>query len=114
VSLAVAFRAKPTDRIVLVTDAVATAGLDVVDGAPRLPDGTIAGSVLTMDQAVRNLVGTVGIDLVDTVRAAATNPADVLGALDRGRLAVGARADLVLLDDDLRVQQVWIGGHPVT
>jgi N-acetylglucosamine-6-phosphate deacetylase len=66
-----------------------------------------------MDQAVRNLVGAVGVDLATAVGAAATNPARVMGAHDRGRIAPGARADLVLLDEDLGVARVWIGGEPV-
>src|SRR5690606_26844665 len=67
-SLAVAFAAKPADRVVLVTDAVAwrspwaaDQGIRLVDGAPALPDGTIAGSALTMDQALRNVVDVVGV-----------------------------------------------------
>lgn len=119
-SLAVAIRAKPADRVVLVTDAVAwrspwaqDRGVAMIDGAPRLPDGTIAGSALTMDQAVRNLVQVVGIDLADAVRFASTNPAQVMGCRDRGALAVGARADVVALDADLQVAQVWIAGHPL-
>jgi N-acetylglucosamine-6-phosphate deacetylase len=103
---------------VLVTDAVAwesrwatEQGIGLVDGAPRLPDGTIAGSALTMDRAVRNLVGAVGADLVAAVEAASTNPAQVIGARDRGSLTVGARADVVRLDDDLAVRQTWVGGQ---
>ena len=86
--LTTAFRVKRGRGIALVTDAVAwrsphlTGQLDVslVDGAPRLADGTLAGSCLTMDQAIRNVVTTVGVDLVDAIHAAATTPADVLGA----------------------------------
>ena len=118
VTLAVALRAKPVDRVVLVTDAVAwqspwaqDQGIAMVDGAPRLPDGTIAGSALTMDQAVRNLVAVVGVDLERAVEAASTNPARVMGCTDRGVLAVGARADVVALDADLHVAQVWIAGR---
>ena len=120
VTLAVAFRAKPAERVVLVTDAVAWQSggardqrMRMVEGAPRLPDGTIAGSALTMDQAVRNLVQAIGLDLVDAVRAASANPARVMGQADRGVLAVGARADLVALDADLQVAQVWIAGQPL-
>jgi len=118
-TLDLAIRAKPTDRVVLVTDAVAWSspwaqdqGIAVVDGAPRLPDGTIAGSALTMDQAVRNLTQVVGVDLADAVRFASTNPARLMGHPDRGVLAVGARADIVALDAELRVAQVWIAGEP--
>lgn len=120
-TLDLAVRAKPVDRVVLVTDAVAwqspwaqDQGIAMVDGAPRLPDGTIAGSALTMDQAVRNLVQVVGVDLADAVRFASTNPARLMGCADRGVLEVGARADIVALDDDLQVAQVWIAGEPLS
>ena len=119
-AIAVAFRAKPR-RIALVTDAVAWRGarigrIEIVhDGtAPRLPDGTLAGSSLTMDQAVRNVVDHAGIAVEDALVAASTTPAAVLGLADRGRLAPGARADLVALDpDDLTVRAVWFGGREV-
>jgi N-acetylglucosamine-6-phosphate deacetylase len=116
--LTLTFRAKGPGRVVLVTDAVAVEAADLVelgvrfDGvAPRLADGTLAGSALTMDEAVRNVVLHAGISLEDAVRAAATTPADVVGASDRGRIAPGCRADLVALDADLRVVATWIGGE---
>lgn len=113
-----AFRTKGPGRVALVTDAVAwqarrLADLDIalVDGAPRLPDGTIAGSALTMDAAVRNVVDRAGVPLADALRAAATTPADALGDASRGRLAPGARADIVVLDDDdLAVRRTVVGG----
>ena len=80
------------------------------DGLPRRPDGVLAGSVLRMDQAVRNLAG-LGVGVEEAVLAASRNPADVLGRADLGRLQVGARADLVWWSDDLHVQQVWVGGR---
>ena len=64
-----------------------------------------------MDQAVRNLVDAVGVDLASAVQAASTNPAAVMGADDRGALAPGRRADVVLLDDDLAVRRTWVGGQ---
>ena len=105
-ALALALAAKP-DRVVLVTDVVAWP--TPVDGAPTLPDGTIAGSALTMERAVRNVVELVGLERA--VRAASTTPARVIGAHDRGELAAGRRADVVLLDDDLAVRQTWVGGQ---
>lgn len=116
----IAFRAKPR-RIALVTDAVAWRGarigrIEIVhDGtAPRLPDGTLAGSSLTMDLAIRNVVGVAGVSLEDALVAATTTPADAVGLADRGRLAPGARGDLVALDPgDLAVRSVWVGGTQV-
>jgi N-acetylglucosamine-6-phosphate deacetylase len=120
-ALALAFRAKGPDRVVVVTDAVAweaadliELGVRVTERAPRLPDGTIAGSVVTMDAAIANLVNLAGVPLADAVRAASTTPADVIGALDRGRIAPACRADLVALDDDLRLTGMWIGGEQVS
>ncbi len=116
-ALELAFRIKPSDRTVLVTDAVAWragmaggVGVQMVDGAPRLPDGTLAGSVLTMDQAIRNVVNSCGVSLEQAVRSAATNPARLIGCSDRGAIAVGNRGDLVDLDDQLHVAAVWSGG----
>jgi N-acetylglucosamine-6-phosphate deacetylase len=53
-----------------------------------------------------------GIDVIDAVRAASTNPARLMGLNDRGTIAVGQRADLVALDTELAVEQVWVGGTP--
>ena len=89
--------AKPWKRIALITD------------APRLPDGTLAGSVLRMDQAVRNVVR-LGIPMRDAVRMASTVPAALLGRRDLGRIAAGARADFVLFDRRLRVRVVLVDG----
>ncbi|MCS7234671.1 MAG: N-acetylglucosamine-6-phosphate deacetylase [Armatimonadota bacterium] len=104
-----AFRLLGPDRIALVTDAVAAAGappgryrlggteVTVRPGdAPRLPDGTLAGSVLRMDQAVAN-VASWGVGLPEAVRMASTTPARALGLRDRGELRAGLRADLCVL-----------------
>ena len=117
VALRAAVRAKGRGRVALVTDAVAwragrmgRVALSLVDGAARLPDGTLAGSVLGMDEAVRRLVAA-GCDLADAVHAAATTPADLLGLPRLGRIAPGARADLVALGPDLGVEAVWVAGR---
>ena len=123
--LRLAWRAKPRGTLLLVTDAmspVGTADLDtirigdetarIVDGCLRLADGRLAGSLLDMGQAVRNCVRHAGIPLEDALAMAAAYPADFLGLGEsRGRLAPGLRADLVWLDDDLRVRATWIGGE---
>ncbi len=110
-ALRLAFQAKGADRVVLVTDAVAWTG--PIEDAPRLRDGTLAGSCLAMDRAIANVVRHANVLLADAVRAATTTPAAVMGAPDRGRIAAGARADLVALDDDLRAVATWIGGEQV-
>jgi N-acetylglucosamine-6-phosphate deacetylase len=106
--------------MVLVTDAVAwrsgTAGkiqLVMRDGAPRLEDGTLAGSVVTMSEAVKVCVNQGKVQLNQALLAASTHPADVMGLTDRGRLQSGCHADLVGLNQDLDVQAVWVQGQRV-
>jgi N-acetylglucosamine-6-phosphate deacetylase len=115
-------KAKGIERTVLVTDMIAGAGLGpgeyelgglkirVDGGSARLLDGTLAGSVLTMDEAVRNCVSLVGTSIAEACRMASEVPARVLGATGKGRLATGADADLVLLDEELRVLATYVGG----
>jgi N-acetylglucosamine-6-phosphate deacetylase len=107
-----------------VTDSTAAAGMPdgeyrlgrhVVhkcQGGVRLADGTLAGSTLTMDQALRNLVR-LGLPLAEASRRCSTIAADHAGAGDRGRIEPGAWADLVLLDADLRLQGVWVEGEAI-
>lgn len=120
-------RTKPADRLVLVSDALPIAGthegrgvvggleVEVRDGrATLLGTSTLAGSVIALDSAVRNLVRE-GVPLPAAVAAASANPAALLGETDRGHLAVGMRAHLVELDDDLHVLRAlrgrgWVGG----
>ncbi len=114
--LLLAARLLGPERMVLVTDAVAwqsgAAGplqIDLREGAPRLADGTLAGSALTMDAAVRGCVAA-GVQVEWALWAASRNPARVLELDDRGVIAVGARADLVALDSSLHITNVWLGG----
>jgi len=116
-------RLKGWRRVALVTDAMAAAGLRRrtarlggarvrITDAPRLADGTLAGSVLSLDQAVRNLVS-LGVPVRQAVLMASAVPARVLGRPDLGRIVPGARADLVLFDRALRVAAVFVGGRRV-
>ncbi len=82
------------------------------DGVPRSPDGTIAGSALTLDRAVRNIVS-LGIDPAVALSSATVVPADTIGEPTLGRLAPGAAADLVWWDDELRPRKVWVAGEVV-
>jgi N-acetylglucosamine-6-phosphate deacetylase len=121
-----------TDRVVLITDAMAGAGLGdgvytllgqevtVRGGKATLADGTIAGSVLTLDRAVANAQAFAGLSLGEAAKMATMNPARVLGLADhkapapnavKGRLAPGFDADLVILDDDGRVWLTMILGE---
>jgi N-acetylglucosamine-6-phosphate deacetylase len=110
VMLRLALHARPD--AVLVTDAVGTAApLQVRDGAAYLPDGTLAGSTLTMGRAVRN-VAALGVAPAAAVRCASGNAARAIGASDYGRVAPGCRADLVALDPvTLEVRAVWQSGR---
>lgn len=115
-------RLKPAGRLLLVSDAIALAGMGdgrgwlgglavEVTGQRVTLAGTttLAGSVLALDVAVRNLVDA-GIDLPAAVAAASRNPLALLGVSDRGRIAIGQRADLVELDQELTVRRVMRGG----
>ncbi|MGQ0549214.1 MAG: N-acetylglucosamine-6-phosphate deacetylase [Armatimonadota bacterium] len=109
---------------VLVTDAIAAAGVgaatstlgdqtvSVRNGAPRLADGTLAGSILAMDQAVRNAAAPDGTHARTAVVMATTTPAEVLG-LKEGAIAPGNRADLVILDRNLEVLATIVSGQIV-
>jgi N-acetylglucosamine-6-phosphate deacetylase len=83
------------------------------ESAAFLQDGTIAGSVLTMDRAFRMLVRDMGLSMVDAVTVCATTPARELGLARHGALTRDAIADLVVLDDRLSVVQTYIAGELV-
>jgi N-acetylglucosamine-6-phosphate deacetylase len=114
-------------RIALITDAMAAAGetdgdyllgsleVEVRDGVARLAGGgSIAGSTLTQDDALRRAVTEVGVSVEEAVRALTETPAAAIGrAGDLGRLAPGQLADAVLLDHDFRVLRVWTAGAPL-
>jgi N-acetylglucosamine-6-phosphate deacetylase len=122
-ALALALRAKGPAKIALTTDAIsaagapagtyALAGMTVVsDGtSARLADGTLAGSTLTMDRAVRNMVALAGARIEDALAMASTVPAALIGLSDSGRLAVNQRADLVLWSPKLEVTATLIAGE---
>lgn len=122
-ALRAAMRAIP--RLYAVTDATAATGMPDGEymlgsqrvmkcmGCVRLVLGdSLAGSALTMDQALRNLVD-LGLTLQDASARVSRYPAEYLGLEDRGRLATGLRADFVVLDADLQVRQVIVGGHAI-
>ena len=119
----VALRAIP--KLYCVTDSTAASGMPDGEyrlgrhsvtkclGGVRLADGTLAGSALTMDQALRNLVQKLGLGLREASQRVSSHAAEYLGLTDRGRLAPGAWADVVRLNRDLELQDVYLEGTRV-
>lgn len=119
-----AFERLGPDRMYLVTDAMAAAGMGsggecslaghrvfTDDGVPRLEDGTLAGSVLTMNESLRNIISFTGCSLPEAVRMGATTPARLIGEAHKGRLAAGLDADVTVLSPELEVEAAWVGGR---
>jgi len=103
-------------RMVAVSDAVAfmgTGAASATGDAVRLYDGTLAGSSIGLDGAVRNLMAFTGCQLAEAVATVTEIPASCLGLSDRGRIEVGRRADLTALDADGRVVLTFVGGRLV-
>ena len=124
--LRLAFRARGKDGMLFVTDKVVLAGTTgnpgetvgraratIRDGAVRLADGTLAGSIISMLDGVRMMIDRAGATIGDAAVMAATNPATLVGATDRGRLQVGARADLIVLSRTLELKCVFISGREI-
>ena len=124
-TLQLALRAKRLERFMLVTDAMPCVGaaqtafvlqgrrIHVRDGVCVDDEGVLSGSAIDMATAVRNAMDLLGLPLEHAVAMASTHPASFLG-LDgeRGRIAPGCRADLVVADERMNVKQAWIGGEP--
>lgn len=123
VSFLSALHAKP-ERLHLVTDSIRATGLGdgptelggqpvtVQGGAATLPDGTIAGSTLTLDRALQNAVS-LGVPLTHASRMLSSVPARYMGLSDRGELVAGQRADLLVLNERLEPLAVYVAGHQV-
>ena len=123
VAVRAAWRAKGTERLMLVTDAMPTVGaasdrfvlqdreIRLTNGRLVVADNTLAGAHLDMASAVRNAVKLCGIPLEDALRMASATPAKFLGLdHERGRLAPGLAADLVALDGEMHVLATWVDG----
>ena len=106
------------DRFVLITDSLAPT--DIIEGRTsafaydgqvfRLPDGVIAGSALTMDKGVANLVKVAKMSIVDAVKCATEIPLRSIGIEDRGTLDIGNWADIVVFDEDIDVKATFVQG----
>jgi N-acetylglucosamine-6-phosphate deacetylase len=123
IMLQLALRCKRHDRFMLVTDAMPAVGsakpgfvlqgrtITVVDGICRDENGTLAGTALDMATAVRNAVSMLGLDIAEAARMASQYPAEFLGlGHELGRIAPGYRANLVLMNEELKVKMTWIEG----
>lgn len=117
-------QAKGPSGVILVSDGISATGMPdgkyslgklevtVVDGVCRNAEGKLAGSTLTLDRALRNIVA-LGVPLADGVRMLTANPAKLLGIeFKKGALRTGADADIVFLDQNLRVTRAWTRGIP--
>lgn len=117
---------KPHDKYTLITDAMRAKGMPdgkselggqdvfVNNGEARLADGTLAGSVLKMNVAVKNLVEKAGVPFTDAIDFATYNPAKNIGVLnERGTIEVGKRADLTVLNSDFEVLYTLVNGKIV-
>jgi N-acetylglucosamine-6-phosphate deacetylase len=115
-------QAKGASGVILVSDGISATGMPdgkymlgtfevtVSSGVCRNAEGKLAGSTLTLDRALRNIVG-LGVSLPDAVRMLTLNPASLLGIeFKKGSLRVGADADILLLDERLQVAGVWARG----
>jgi N-acetylglucosamine-6-phosphate deacetylase len=122
--MAMAIRAKTTRRMMAITDGTAGAGLPpgsrtrlgdraivVTDRCALLDDGTLAGSILSMDGAFRMLANDLKLSLSDASRLCSTTAAEELGLAEYGSIAIGKTADLVVLTRDLRVLQTYVAGE---
>ena len=113
-AVSLAFKAKGGDRVCLVSDSVAWQSewalkrkIAVKDGAPRLPDGTLAGSSTPLAECVRLAVNEAGVPLRDALCAATSSPASAVGLTDAGHIREGAPADLIAFDQSLHVVRTW-------
>jgi N-acetylglucosamine-6-phosphate deacetylase len=119
-------RAKGTDRIILVTDATAAAGMPdgdytlgevnitVRNGIAQTPQGSLAGSTLTLNRAVKNFMAFTGVDICQAVKTVTINPARLLGLDDRkGRIKPNMDGDITVFDENLNITATVVGGKCV-
>jgi len=119
-SFLAAYNAKP-NTLSLITDAMRACGLKdgkselggqdiyVKNGTAKMPNGTLAGSLLTMDAAFKNAIST-GLNIEEASRLSSTTPANYMGLTDRGTLDIGKRADIIVMNKNYRIMQVYVKG----
>ncbi|HLX37401.1 MAG TPA: N-acetylglucosamine-6-phosphate deacetylase, partial [Candidatus Binataceae bacterium] len=120
------YMTRTSRRMFMTTDKVSLAGTStgiampvgreqarIVDGAARLPDGTLAGATISMLEGAR-VMQKIGAGIGDLAMMAARNPADLLGETQRGRLQPGAVSDIIVLDETLRLKAVFLAGRELS
>lgn len=119
----VLLRAKGLDKVILITDSIEASGLEdgqyklgnqavfVKDNSARLEDGTLAGSILAMNNAVKNAYQHLGLSISEAVNLASYNPAKNLNLIDLGEIAVNKTADIIMFDEEINVDFVMIDGN---
>lgn len=124
-ALRILAKQKGLDNIILVTDSMMAAGIGdgeyslggqkavVKSGVARLNDGTLAGSTLTMNIAVKNMVSYLGITIPQAVTMATENPSRLLGLKNRGRIAKGFLADIIIFDDNIKIWRILKSGREI-
>ena len=118
----VLLKAKGLDKVMLITDSIEASGLPVgqyklgnqpvyvKDNAARLKDGTLAGSILALNDAVKNAYKNLDLTIYEAVNLASYNPAKNLNLIDLGEIAVNKTADIIMFDDDIRVDFAMVDG----
>ena len=119
-------RLKTADKMILVTDAIRGTGLPdgeypidertitIKNGEARLPNGSLAGSTLTMERAFRNMLAATNWSIEELLSAATLTPARLIGVQDRkGSIEIGKDADLIITDDDINIANTFVAGNLV-
>ena len=119
------FKNKDLDKVILITDSMRATGLKpgeyelgkqkviVNETSARLTDGTLAGSILTLNEAVKNVISITGFPLKDVLKSAVTAPLNSIRLYDRGRIRKGFKADLVVIDEKLDILMTIKNGRVV-
>ena len=102
-----------TDSVAWRSGMAGEINMSVIDGAARLADGTLAGSIITMPDAIKFCVHQADVPLPLVLQAATGTPSRLLRQNDRGVIVSGCRADITALTDDLNVAAVWVSGQQV-
>lgn len=126
VILKMVVKLKPRDKVLLITDAIMATGLKdgeyrlstqkvvVKEGKVVLESGSLAGSTLTMDRAIRNIIQMTGVNIIDAVYMASYSPARLLGLENRkGSIEIGKDADITVFDEDFNIKMTMVEGKKV-